>query len=191
MGKWAAAGALILVASLPVLAQGPKRPVPKVPVVELSGGYAFARFDTSGRTANGNGVLGSFGWNVKPWLQIVLDTSYNKSSANGTRNVLYGNHYGPRFFYRTHNRFGLTPFAEFLVGGSHVTTTASGAGGLQASDTGFSIKTGGGLDFNLSPHFALRLIDADYYRTPFFGTHQNTIWLTTGFVLRLGGARPE
>jgi hypothetical protein len=53
------------------------------------------------------------------------------------------------------------------------------------------MKMGGGVDFNLTPHFAVRVFDADYYRTSFFGNHQNNIWLTTGFVIRLGGARPE
>jgi len=50
---------------------------------------------------------------------------------------------------------------------------------------------GGGVDFNLSPHFAGRVFDADYYRTSLFSAHQNNIWLSTCFVIRLDGARPE
>jgi hypothetical protein len=189
MRKWAILGAVLLVVSGPALAQGPKRPVPTVPVVEVFGGYAFARFDTGGATTNGQGVMGSFAWNAKSWVQIVADSSYNTGTTNGVKNTLYGNHFGPRFFYRTHSRLGLSPFAEFLVGGSHINLTAGG--GLQASDNGFSWKGGGGLDLNLSPHFAVRLFDADYYRTPFFGAHQNSIWMTSGLVIRFGGARPE
>ena len=189
MRKWLAMGAWMALACSPVWAQGPKQPVPKVPVVELFGGYAFARFDTGGSATNGNGLMGSFGWNAKRWLQIVADSSYNTGTTNGVKNVLYGNHFGPRLFYRSRNRLGLTPFAEFLVGGSHVTTTVGGT--LQTSDTGFSVKGGGGMDLNLSPHLAVRVFDADYYRTPFFGRHQNTVWITAGVVLRLGGARPE
>src|SRR6266403_2801970 len=83
------------------------------------------------------------------------------------------------------------PFAEFLVGGSHVNNTVSGPGGLTYTDLAFSMKAGGGVDFNLTPHFAVRVFDADYYRTSLFSAHQNNIWLTTGFVIRLGGARPE
>jgi hypothetical protein len=49
------------------------------------------------------------------------------------------------------------------------------------------MKVGGGVDFNISPHFAVCVFDADYYRS----AHQSNIWLTTGFVIRLGGARPE
>ena len=79
----------------------------------------------------------------------------------------------------------------FLVGGSHVNNTVSGPGGLTYTDLAFSMKAGGGVDFNLSPHFAVRVFDADYYRTSLFSAHQNNIWLSTGFVIRLGGARPE
>jgi len=46
-----------------------------VPLFDLFGGYGFARFDNgAGASAsNLNGVIGSFGWNVKPWLQVVAD----------------------------------------------------------------------------------------------------------------------
>ena len=103
----------------------------------------------------------------------------------------HNNHYGVRVFHRERNKWRASPFAEVLVGGSHVNNTVSGPGGLQYTDLGFSMKAGGGVDFNLSPHFAVRVLDADYYRTSLFGAHQNNIWLTTGFVIRLGGARPE
>jgi hypothetical protein len=85
--------------------------------VELFGGYAFARLAGGGTASNLNGALGSFGLNIKPWLQIVADTSYSVVMVSGTKNVLYGNHYGPRFFRRGRNRWGATPFLEALVGG--------------------------------------------------------------------------
>jgi hypothetical protein len=167
--------------------------VRRAPVLELFGGYAFARLDGGGgAVTNLNGALGSFGWNVKPWLQIVADSSYSVVTTNGTKNVLYGNHYGPRYFRRGHNRWGLTPFAEALVGGSHATTTVSGSSIYNTSDNGFSIKVGGGLDIHPSRHIDIRLFDADYYRTS-FGTnlHQNNYWISTGIVLRLFGGGSE
>src|SRR5712664_4219595 len=52
--------------------------VRRAPLLELFCGYAFARLDGGGGTGtNVNGAMGSFGWNIKPWLQIVADTSYN------------------------------------------------------------------------------------------------------------------
>jgi hypothetical protein len=156
--------------------------------MELYGGYSFARVVSGGSGSNLNGAMGSFGWSIKPWLQLVADTSYNVVTTNGTKNVLYGNHYGPRYFHRSRNRWGITPFAEALFGGSRADTTITGSGGYTTSDNTFSIKVGGGLDIHPSRRWDIRLFDADYYRTS-FGTnvHQNNYWISTGVVLRLFG----
>jgi hypothetical protein len=164
----------------------------RLPLIELFGGYAFTRFDsgTAGYTSytNFNGVLGSFGWNVRPWLQIVADSSYSVVTVSGVKNVLYGNHYGPRIFRRVRNRWGITPFVEGLVGGSRADATVSGAGGYTTSSNCISYKAGGGVDVHPSKHIEIRLFDVDYYRTA-FGTnlHQNNYWASTGIVIRLFG----
>jgi hypothetical protein len=183
--------AALLCAATPAFAQGPVPVMRRTPVAELFGGFSYARLNDSGTTTNTRGIVGSFAWNAKPWLQIVADSSYNVSSYNNVNVTLYGNHYGVRVFDRERNKWRASPFAEVLVGGSHVNNAVTGAGGLQYTDTAFSMKAGGGVDFNLTPHFAVRVFDADYYRTTLFGGHQNNIWLTTGFVIRLGGARPQ
>ena len=160
-----------------------------LPLIELFGGYAFTRFDDGGGTwTNLNGVLGSFGWNVKPWLQIVADTSYDFVTVSGTKTVIYGNHYGPRVFGRMRNRWGIVPFVEGLVGGSRADVTVSGTSGYSTSTNSISYKVGGGLDMKPSRHFEIRLLDVDYYRTA-FGTniHQNNYWATAGIVIRLFG----
>src|SRR2546422_2295618 len=101
MRKWLAMGAWMALACSPVWAQGPKQPVPKVPVVELFGGYAFARFDTGGSATNGDGLMGSFGWNAKRWLQIVAGTSYKNGTTNRGKKVLYSQHLWARPFFRS------------------------------------------------------------------------------------------
>jgi hypothetical protein len=172
-----------------------EKPLPSVrrsPLLELYGGFAFARLVSGGSSTNFNGALGSFGYNFKPWLQIVGDTSYSLVTVGGTKNVLYGNHYGPRYYYRSRNRWNLTPFAEALVGGSRSDTTVSGSGGYTASQNSISFKVGGGIDFRPSRRWEIRLFDVDYYRTS-FGTnaHQNNYWVSTGIILRLFGGRSE
>ncbi len=161
-------------------------------MLELFGGYAFARLTSGGTATNLSGALGSFGWNARPWLQIVGDSSYSVVTASGVKNVLYGNHYGPRLFRRGRNRWGATPFAEALFGESRSDTTVTGSGGYTVSQNVFSFKVGGGLDINPSRHFQIRLLDVDYYRTS-FGTnvHQNNYWASTGIVIRLFGGGPE
>jgi hypothetical protein len=160
-----------------------------LPLIELFGGYAFTRLDGGGGTwTNLNGGLGSFGWNIKPWLQIVADTSYDFVTVSGTKTVLWGNHYGPRLFGRRRNRWGITPFVEGLVGGSRADVTVSGTGAYSTSTNTISYKVGGGLDLKPSRHFEIRLLDVDYYRTS-FGTniHQNNYWASAGIVIRLFG----
>ncbi len=165
--------------------------VRRAPLIEVFGGYAFARLDGGGGTAtNLNGALGSFGWNFKPWLQLVADSSYSVVTVGTTKNVLYGNHFGPRYFHRGRNRWGATPFVEGLIGGSRADTTITGVGGYTTSVNCLSYKVGGGLDLHPSRHWEIRLFDVDYYRTS-FGTNvqQNNYWVSTGIILHLFGGR--
>jgi hypothetical protein len=171
----------------------PRPSVRAAPLLELYGGFALARMGGTGFGSNSIGGLGSVGWNARSWLQVLADTSYNVETVGGAKNVLYGNHYGPRFFYRARNRWGITPFAEVLVGGSNFKTTVSGSGGYSAS-TGatLSYKVGGGVDIHPSHRWEIRLIDVDYYKTAFgTDTHQTNYWISTGVVLRLFGGGSE
>ncbi|MFI5095519.1 MAG: hypothetical protein ACHQIK_18960 [Candidatus Acidiferrales bacterium] len=193
-------------AAQPEPAPAPIRPADKVetwekprsggrtaPLMELYGGYAFTRVGGASNGTNLNGAMGSFGWNPKSWLQVVADTSYSIQTVGNTKNVLYGNHFGPRFFYRVRNRWGLTPFVEGLVGGSSERTTISGTGGSTSSTgSALSYKVGGGIDIHPFRHWDIRLFDVDLYRTTFgSGTQQNNYWISTGVVLRLFGGSAE
>jgi hypothetical protein len=171
----------------------PNRGTRRAAAIELFGGYEFARLDSGGGVmTNLNGALGSFGWNVRPWLQLVADTSYNVTTISGTKNVLYGNHWGPRLFHYGRYPLGAVPFVEALFGGSRADTTVSGAGGYTASANCFSFKVGGGLDIHPSRHLKIRLFDFDYYRTAFgAGLHQNNYSASVGIVLRLFGGGAE
>ncbi len=169
-----------------------ERPLPGVSqnfLVQLYSGYAFDRVGSGSSATNLSGAMGSFGYNLKPWLQIVGDTSYNYVTGTGVKNVLYGNHFGGRFFYRP-GRWRMTPFVEGLVGGSRYDITISGPGGGATSQNCISYKAGGGVDFHISHRWEIRVIDLDYYRTS-FGTNmtQNNYWASAGVVLRLFGSR--
>lgn len=158
-------------------------------LLELYSGYTFTRFNSGGSSTNLNGGMGSFGYNLKPWLQLGGDTSYNFVTISGTKNVLWGNHYGGRFFYHRGSRWNLTPFGEVLVGGSRLDTSG---GGVKTSQNCISYKAGGGIDIRVKRHWEIRLINVDYYRTTFgpagYKTAQNNYWATAGVVLRLFGS---
>jgi hypothetical protein len=154
-------------------------------LVELFGGVSYAGLNSNGTMTNFLGGMGSFGYNMTSWLQIVGDSSYNTVTVSGTKNVLYGNHFGPRFYYRRFNRWGMTPFAEALVGGSRLDATYNGT---KTSANCISYKAGGGVDVRIKRHWEVRLIDVDYYRTS-FGTNQtqNYYSASAGVILRLFG----
>jgi len=147
--------------------------------LELYSGYSYV-------PNNLNGVMGSFGYNLKPWLQIAGDSSYNIVTTSGVRNVLYANHYGGRFYYR-HRGWGFTPFVEGLVGGSRLDTSG---GGVKTSTNCLSYKAGGGIDIRVSRHWEIRAVNVDYYHSA-FGTNaaqNNNYWASAGVVLRLFGS---
>ncbi len=158
--------------------------------LELSGGYAYTHLRLGTTSTNMNGLIGALGINLTPWLQLCADASVQYGMLGISHLRIYGNHFGPRLYLHRPNVFHAAPFAEVLIGGSRIDGTVGGPGGLKFSDNGFSLKAGGGLDFNLSGHFAVRAVNLDYYRTPFLGEHQNNLWLSTGFVIRFGGSRP-
>ena len=170
----------------------PNPSVRRPPMLEFYGGFAFARIQgASGYSGtNFNGALGSFGVNVRPWLQLVGDSSYNFVTVSGTKNVLYANHYGPRFYYRGLHRLNITPFAEAFVGGSRADVTPSG--GPTISQNCISYKVGGGIDYRASRRWEVRAIDFDYYRTSFgTNTQQTNYSISAGVVLRLFGGSNE
>jgi len=155
-------------------------------LLELFGGFSYAGLKSGGTMTNFLGGMGSFGYNMTSWLQIVGDSSYNTVTVSGTKNVLYGNHFGPRFFYRRPNRWGITPFAEALVGGSRLDSTIAG---YKTSSNCMAYKAGGGGDIRASRHFEIRLLNVDYYRTSFgANTTQNYYTASAGIILRLFGS---
>jgi len=69
------------------------------------------------------------------------------------------------------------PFAEVLIGGSHVNVH------LLSSGTSFATAVGGGFDYKVMRLLGWRL-QADYVHTHFFNAKQNNIRVSTGIVVR-------
>jgi peptidoglycan-associated lipoprotein len=164
--------------------------------VEVALGYAFTH---SNAPPGGcgcfhfNGGSGSVIWKLNPAWGFVAEFggahagAIPKSALDPTM-VTYL--FGPRYsFTNISDRF--TPFGNVLVGASHVaggyfpsSTTSSG------SANAFAMAAGGGVDFTLSKHIALRLAEADYLLTLFpnaANDRQNNFRFTSGVVFKLGG----
>jgi outer membrane immunogenic protein len=137
---------------------------------------------------NGGGLSGSL--NVRPRLAVVAEVAaeYNGNGPSTGNSLtltsfLAGARYSlPQFRSRSPHR--LQPFLQILLGGAHAGGAIAGAGdGTEA----LTARMGGGVDFRLGSHFALRLIQADYNLTTFQNTvnnHQNNLLLGTGVVYR-------
>ncbi len=191
-------------------------------VHQISGGITDLSLDLALRPASiGFGVATNFtGWNAEAqynadrWVGIVADFSGRSGSSitapGGVSGMPNGTAYsilaGPVISYRTKSK--MTPFLHVLAGWDRTSLSASTITGVMfplssAATTynDFAIALGGGVDYSIVRHFALRLVQVDYYHTSVnpnklygsaFGgtsfeglpTHQVNLRLSAGAVLR-------
>jgi OmpA family/PKD domain len=158
---------------------------------EVAGMFDYANLNPGGgfQSFSGFGGSGEFVWNPSRWVGLVEQVGglgYNRT-VNGT--PLHGGvttlMAGPRLNLR---RDYLIPFAEFLVGGSHVGIPFTGT----QSQSSFSLVAGGGVDLVLTRNISWRFAEIDYLMTNFSGSslggngRQDNIRLGTGIVIRFG-----
>lgn len=93
--------------------------------------------------------------------------------------------FGPRYTC-SHGRAGI--YGQGLVGEAiGFNSIFPNPTGLTTTANGLAVKAGGGINVNLAPHFALRLVEADYLRTQLPNSTnnvQNNLTLGAGLVLR-------
>lgn len=156
---WLLAGMLLM--CLPALAQN------QAPTLEVGGSYSFVRVATENVSLNGGN--GSFTYYPNQWIGAVGEIgAYHHSDTN-----LLTFLFGPRFTYRKIEH--LTPFAQILFGGAHVT---------RQSESSFAMDIAGGLDITAARHVAVRAIQMDYLETRFGNEVQNSLRLSFGIVFR-------
>jgi len=187
------------------LAAAQDQPAPKW---ELFGGYSFfqpgtdvhgqlpgALFPLSSRleaNPRGAGVSGTYNFNR--WFGLTLDASSHWGSGESTfarriDDAAFSNlSFGPKVTFRTHY---FSPFVEVLVGDHRLTPD-----GFHDIDK-VGVMFGGGLDFNLSRHVAIRVIRADFvYSNYRFGppgltsTDIRGLRAQTGLNFMFGGGAP-
>jgi len=174
--------AILLLLSLSAVAQTTDR-------FEVFGGYSY--FGGS-YTAEEINPTNPSGWNVSAtgklnrWVGITADFSgYSQSNGAGENANAYNFLFGPTVSLPLH-RF--TPFAHFLLGESHVSPS-----GIQflTSNNSFTLAVGGGLDYTVINHIALRF-QIDQLHNGFatadnqlqYRVDHNFPRISTGIVLR-------
>jgi opacity protein-like surface antigen len=177
MKKFIFAAILTCLLSLSAAAQG------EIPKVELYGGYSWAGGNFHGWNASVTG-------NVNSWLGVTADFSgHYGGSREGNifeeRQRAHSFLFGPRFSARKRKR--VSPFAYALFGVSHLKTRETLFGNtFTASDSGFAMALGGGLDIKVNERVAVRAFQLDFFRPVFFGEAENRGRLSFGLVLRFG-----
>jgi len=133
--------------------------------------YSYFRLGGSGGI-NQNGVSGSVAYNYKSWLGLVGDFGGYHASPTGVSLNTYTYLFGPRLTLR--NPTKINPFAQVLLGGSHITDGSS--------FNQFAYSFGGGVDIGLLPHLAFRP-QVDYVGLNTSGSRTNCTRVSAGFVV--------
>lgn len=161
------------------------------PKVDVFAGYSYVQANpgvTGTDSFHLHGGNANVAYNITNWLGGAADfggyTNGNilSSGASGTFSTYL---FGPRVSYRHYSR--ITPFGQVLFGAAHANAAAFNTSGTQNA---FAMTAGGGVDYKLFDHFAIRLFQAEYLLTRFHeGTltgnkTQNNVRISTGFVFR-------
>lgn len=135
--------------------------------------------------ANGGGA--SLSLKFRPgWAAVAEVSADYAGNGPGTGNSLTLVSYmaGARYTVLHAGIGHFQPFGQVLVGAAHAGGGIAGAGDHASV---FAARVGGGVDLPLTPRFALRLAQVDYYPTMAANAvndHQNNLLLATGIVLR-------
>lgn len=158
------------------------------PRAEVFGGYQYFHAST-GLDVPGLDSFNLNGWNaaLNGYFSKYLGVSADFSGAYGTPSVagvgvstrLHTFLFGP--VVRVPNSTHITPFLHALFGGGHISASVLG---FSSSETDFTWAAGGGLDFSVSPRFAIRPVQADFLQTRVGGQGQNNFRYSAGVVFK-------
>jgi hypothetical protein len=157
---------------------------------EVFGGYSYRRFDspTVGFTdhSNLNGWNAGATFNLTPQWGIAADISGQYGSKLSAYNFLIGPQYSWR---KEKSKF----FVHALFGKAQNTVNIKTSTRNGFESVGRAIALGGGYDFDLTPRFTIRAVQAEYVNTHTFGNTQNDVRISTGLVFHIGqiGRRPK
>jgi opacity protein-like surface antigen len=156
-----------------------------VPRVEIFGGYSYLNVDTNGVTSrlNTNGWEASVSGNFNRWFALEGDVSGYYTTFDAVNLSAYGFTGGPRVNFRPF-------FVHALVGLDRGTGSVTGA---SASQNSFAAAFGGGIQWSLAQHWAVRgstdyvLSQHNIFGGPAYT--QNNFRVSAGIVYYLGGVR--
>lgn len=166
----------------------------ETPRYELSAGYAYrSYYQPITSTMWMNGWYASADYNLARWLGAEAEGMGVYKTQGGIlgKTSIYNFLVGPKFYPLGHRK--VTPFGHFLLGAARYSNTTppyGGYGPATKTATAYAWEAGGGLDWYLSRHWGVRLIQADFGNVNFFGGPTGTTHysrrIVAGFVYRFG-----
>jgi hypothetical protein len=150
-----------------------------IPRVQVFGGYSYSRFDT--KSFGFNNQTGLNGYNFSPAFNLIrgLGVAAELSAQYESKVNLRDIAGGPQFLYP----MGQKLFFAHLLFGQARTLVHVGNG---ESARGRAIALGGGMDWDISPRFAIRVFQVDYLHTNLFQTRQDNLRFSAGLVYHWG-----
>jgi opacity protein-like surface antigen len=167
------------------------------PLIETGLDYTFTRVNPGGNLTsyNSNGGSGFVEYNLNHVVGLVADLGANYiGNVNGfaVDNTAFTYLFGPRFNWR---RSRLTFYMQTLVGGerfSNAYDPGSPSPVLGTSENTFAAAIGGGVDYRLTDHLAIKPIQVEYFMTQLPSSFanvnevQNNLRYSAGIVFRVG-----
>src|ERR1051326_4767413 len=155
-----------------------------LPGGEAFGGYSYLRFES--KTFGFADQSNLNGWNVGislPDLYRGFGVAADISGHYESRMEEYNFLIGPQYSFRWKS---IRPYGHALFGKARDRLRTPGTSDIEPSSLARAVAVGGGLDFQISPRFSFRLIQADYLITSVFGGTQHNIRGSSGVVFRFG-----
>lgn len=149
---------------------------------EIEGGYTYLRANLhgTGSSFGMNGGMGSVTENLNNWFGGRFEFFAWGGKLGGTNISAQSYTYGPVFSYRKSSKF--TAFAHAQFGAIHA---SEGYLGISQSANKFAMTAGGGLDYKVGKHAAIRF-QGDYLMTRYLSARQDNLQFSTGIVFYLG-----
>jgi opacity protein-like surface antigen len=133
------------------------------PRYEIGMNYSWLHVNSANydHQRTGNGGSGYFVYNLTPMVGLVGDFGGYANTRTGINDKALTYLFGPRFTWR-HSRWN--PYVQFLFGGAYAW---SGPNDNSNTQNAFAMASGGGLDYVLTKHIAIKPIQVEYVMTQF------------------------
>jgi outer membrane immunogenic protein len=139
-----------------------------------------------------NGGGASYVYHYGPQFALLANVEVVHASnvdANGDALTLTSFLAGPRFYYRRPS-MRWVPYSQTLIGGVRGTGSLAAANSAgETNPVAFGASLGGGVEYDLSRTFTLRVIEVDYLLTTFpnyVNGRQNNLHVTAGVAYHFG-----